>query len=112
MYPSPGYVISTPMILATVFTSRAVTSVIKPPLSSLNPSSSNSSGTKFSIKLPKITSPAAPSPSPPYISTLGGPHSSTFPVLHSLDSLSSTSEPNNPKAPTSFSKSVMPSCTF
>ena len=34
-----------------------------------------------SIKLPSITSPAAPDPPPPKISTFGNPQSSIFPVL-------------------------------
>ena len=52
------------------------------------------------MKLPSITSPAAPSPSPPKNSTLGGPHSNTFPVLHSIGSLASPfSDPKIPQDP-------------
>ena len=68
-----------------------------PPNSSFIPSTSCISSTKFSIKLPSITLPAAPSPSPPKNSTLGGPHSNTFPVLHSIGSLDSPS--SDPKIP-------------
>ena len=49
------------------------------------------------MKLPSMTSPAAPSPSPPKNSILGGPHSNTFPVLHSIGSLASPS--SDPKIP-------------
>ena len=88
---------STPMILAVLWTSLTI-----PPLSSSN----------FSIILPKIRSPAAPSPSPPKISNLGGPHSNTFPVLHSTGSALSILDPNILNDPTFFSNSVAPSCTF
>ena len=52
------------------------------------------------MKLPNMISPAAPSPSPPKNSILGGPHSNTFPVLHSIGSLfSPSSDPKIPQVP-------------
>ena len=70
---------STPIILAVLLTNGIVSSRLG------SPNWSTSDATS-SIKLPKINSPAAPSPSPPKSSSLGRPQSNTFPPSHSPES--------------------------
>ena len=73
---------STPIILAVLFTNGIVSSSSGSPSSSISDASS-------STKLPNINSPAAPCPSPPNNSNLGKPQSNTFPPLHLILSKSS-----------------------
>ena len=64
MYPSPGYVISTPRILPVTFTSSNIlpTGCVSP---STTTSVSDIDVSSSSIKLPSMTLPAPPSPPPP-----------------------------------------------
>ena len=115
---------STPIILAVVFISENIPVVSWVPIcspASLNIGTSFTPPSKFwvssfSIKLPSITSPTAPLPSPPKIWSLGAPHLRTLPELQSNCSLSSTSEPkilNLPISPSKFSIDVpIPAIAF
>ena len=98
MYPSPGEVIFTPIILPVFLISPYI-----------------SSGSKWFIKLPSITSPAAPTPfPPPKNSIFGEPHANgllvlQFPIPWLPESL--TLEPKIPHSPTFSSKELRPLLT-
>ena len=65
MYPSPGYVISTPRILPVVLTSSNILPTF-PVLPSLKETAVPATASSSScMKFPSITLPAPPSPPPP-----------------------------------------------